>query len=86
MVPENKKATPLEGGYSTKIGGMWNLKHEISSPNFYQILIKIELKCDTAMDLKNFYNHINMCLNAMTRILEYLLPYYQTKKRQSEFE
>ena len=35
MVPANKKAPPLEGGNSTKIGGMWTLKHDIISPKFY---------------------------------------------------
>ena len=66
MVLDNKKASPLEGGHSTKIGGMWTLKHEISSPKFYEFLIKIYLKGDTDMDLKNFYNHINMCLNTQS--------------------
>ena len=36
----NKRAPPLEGGHFTKIGGMWNFKHEISSPKFYELLIK----------------------------------------------
>ena len=36
----NKKATPSEGGYSTKFGGMWTFKHEIISPKFYELLIK----------------------------------------------
>ena len=40
MVPNNKRAPPLEGGHSTKISGMWTLKHDISSPKFYGILIK----------------------------------------------
>ena len=31
-VPTNKKSPQLEGGRSTKIGGMWNIKHEIRSP------------------------------------------------------
>ena len=52
MVLDNKRASPLEGGNSTKIGGMWTLKHEISTPKFYEILIKIELKGGTAMELK----------------------------------
>ena len=39
--PANKRSPPLEGGYSTKISGMWNLKHDISSPKFYELLIKI---------------------------------------------
>ena len=43
-VPYNRRDTPLEGGDSTKIGGMWILKHDISSPKFYELLIKTELK------------------------------------------
>ena len=39
-VPANKKATPLEGGNSMKIGGMCTLKHEIRSPKFYELIIK----------------------------------------------
>ena len=68
MIPSNRRSPPLEGGHSTKIGGMWTLKHEIISPKFYELLIKTELKGDTDLDLKNFYNHTNMCLNAVTRI------------------
>ena len=34
-VPDDKKASPLEGGHSMKIGVMWNLNHEIKSPKFY---------------------------------------------------
>ena len=37
----NKKAPPLEGGIYKNIGGMWTLKHEISSPRFHELLIKI---------------------------------------------
>ena len=40
VVLANKKAPPLEGGYSRRIGGMWNIKHEISSPKPYELLIK----------------------------------------------
>ena len=53
LVPDNRRSPPLEGGHSTKIGGMWTLKHEISLLKFYQILIKTELKVDTALDIKN---------------------------------
>ena len=66
VVPYNKKSPPLECGHSTKIGGMWTLKHDISLPKFYELLIKAELKGDTAMDLKNFYNHNKMCLHVVT--------------------
>ena len=50
------------------IGGMWTLKHEINSPKFYDLFINIELKNDTSLDLNNFYNHTNMCLNEVTRV------------------
>ena len=40
VVLANMTDTPLEGGHSIKIGGMWNLKHEISSTKFYKIIIK----------------------------------------------
>ena len=40
MVPDNKRDPPLDGRHSTKIGGMWTLKHEISSPKFFELLIK----------------------------------------------
>ena len=39
-VQTNRRAPPLEGGISENIGGMWTLKHEISSPRFYDLLIK----------------------------------------------
>ena len=39
VVPANKKSPSLEGGNSTKIGGMWNLKHEIVSQKLYGLLI-----------------------------------------------
>ena len=42
------------------------------SPKLYELLIKTELKGDTAMDLNNFFNHIKMCLNAVTRIETHL--------------
>ena len=66
MVPANSTNPTLDGGHSTKIGGIWTLKHEISSPKFYELLINTELKGDTVMYLKNFYNHIKMYLNAVT--------------------
>ena len=33
VILTNNKAPTLEGGNSIKIGGMWNIKHEIRSPN-----------------------------------------------------
>ena len=85
VVLDNIRALPLDREHSTKIGGMWTLKDEISSPKFYELLIKTELKGDTAMDLKNFYNHIKSCLNAVTTLREEILPSYQSIKRHSEF-
>ena len=38
------------------------------------------------MDLKNLYNYINMCVNAVTRLLEELIPSYQSIKRKSDSE
>ena len=65
---------------------MWTPKHVISSHKFYEIIINTELKGYTAMDLKNFYKHIKMCLNEVTRLREDLIPAYQSIKRHSEFE
>ena len=86
LVSANRRAPPLEGGHSIKICGMWTLKHEISSSKFYELLVKTELKVSTDLYLKNFYNHINMCLNEVTRLREYLLTGYQSIKIHSEFE
>ena len=35
-----RKAPPLEGGHSHKIGGMGTLKRDISSSKFYEIFLK----------------------------------------------
>ena len=77
VVQTNRRDPPLKGGHSNNIGGMWTLKHEIISPKFYELLINKELKVDTALDLKNFFNHINMSLNVVTRLREYLLTDHQ---------
>ena len=37
VLPANKRAPPLEGSQFKKIGGMWSLKHEISSPKILLI-------------------------------------------------
>ena len=55
VVPTNRRSPPLDGRKYTKIGGMWTLKHEIRSTNFYKLLIRKELKGDTSLDLNNFY-------------------------------
>ena len=39
----NMKVPLLEGGHYQKIGAMWTLKHEISSPKFYEIFVEIKL-------------------------------------------
>ena len=69
VVPTIRRDPPLEGGHFTKIGSMWTLKHDIRSPKLYELLIKTELKGDTDLDLKNFFNHIKMCLNVVTRLI-----------------
>ena len=86
VVPANTRAPKMEGGNCKKKGFTWNIKHEISSPKFYEPLIKKGLKRDTALDLKNFYNKIKMCLNLVTIIQEEPLPDYQSIKRHFEFE
>ena len=53
---------------------------------FYEILIKTKLKFDTALYLKNLYNDINMCINAVNKILEDLITAYHYIKINSEFE
>ena len=85
LAPDNRRYPTLYGGQSTKNGGMRNLKHDISSPKFNKILIKTELKVDTYLELKDFYNHIKMCINAVNRIREDLLLGYHSIKRNSEF-
>ena len=54
VLPSTIRDQTLNGGHSTKNGGMWTLKHDISLPKLYELLINIELKLDTAMDLKSF--------------------------------
>ena len=68
VVLANKRYPPLEDVNYTKVGGMWTLKHEIISPKLYELLIWTELEGETDMNLKNFYNHIKMCLNEVNRI------------------
>ena len=80
LVLDNRRANPLDGGYFTKIGGMWTIKHEIRSPKLYELLIKTELKGDTALYLEKIYNHIKMCLNVVNRLQEVLLHCYQSIK------
>ena len=63
VVPANRRASTLDSGNSTKQCGMWNLKHKINAPELHKILIKIELKSDTAIYLMNLYNHTNIGLN-----------------------
>ena len=65
---------------------MWTLKHDISSPKFYELLIKTVIKVNTDLDLNNFYNHIKVCINEVTRLQEDLLPAYHPIKIHSDFE
>ena len=73
VVPDNNKSPPLEVVHYIKYG-MWNIKHEIISPKIFELLIKTEIKLGIALYLKDLYNHINMCINAVTILQEYLLP------------
>ena len=80
VVLDKRRSLPLDSGTSTKNNVMWTLKNEIISPKLYELLIKIELIADIDMDLKNFYNHVNMCLNALNILLEIIsswLPVHQ---------
>ena len=86
IVPDKKKDTPLEGGHSTKISAMWNLKHEIRSPKFYELLIKTELKRENYLELNNFYNYIKMYINKVARIQKDILPAYYYINKHSECE
>ena len=52
----------------------------------YEILVNTELKGDTDLDLKNFYNHIKMSLDAVSRLIEDLCPGYQSIKRHPKVE
>ena len=83
-VPDNSRDPPLDIEYSKNNGCMYNIKHKISLPKFYELLIKTEHKGDTDMDIQN--NHIKMCLNTVTRLWNELLPAYKPIKRLSEFE
>ena len=63
VVHGNRKVPPLEGENYQKIGGMWTLKHDISSQKLYELIIKTDIKGYTDIDTKCFYNHTNMCIN-----------------------
>ena len=85
MVHTNRKVIPLEGGNYQKIGWMWTLKHGISYSKLFEILVKTVLKGDTNNYLKDFYNHINICLNALTRLKYNLISTYHKIKQHSDF-
>ena len=65
MLHTNRRVTPIEGGCYQKIGEIWTLKHDISAPKLYELLINNNMKEKTVLDINNFYNHIKMCLNAV---------------------
>ena len=85
MVHTNRKVPPLEGVNSHKIGVMYTLKHDISSPKSYELVIKTKLKGYTDMYLKNFYNHISICFNLVTRLINDLIPACWKIKRHFYF-
>ena len=68
VVLNKNKDPPLEDVHYMTIGGVWNIKHDISSPKFYELFIKAELKRDTTLDPNIFYNLIKICLNAVIRL------------------
>ena len=39
VIPDDRRSPQLDGGHSTKIGGIWTIKHEIISPKFYELLV-----------------------------------------------
>ena len=86
LVPDNNKAPPPEGRTYTEIGVICNIEHDMISPKWYELLIKTQLKGNTALDLNNFHKQLKVCLNAVNRLREYLLTYYQSIKRHSQFE
>ena len=53
VVLSNRRDTLFNGGKSTKIGGMCTMKHDIISPKFYEILIQIDIKGYTDLDLRS---------------------------------
>ena len=75
----------MVGGQSTKIGVMRTRTHYFSSSRFYELLVNTNITGDTSMDLKKFYNHINIFLNTVTRLLEDLLTSYHSIKSHPEF-
>ena len=79
VVLANRRDPPLDGEHYTKISGMWTLKYDIRSPKLYELLINKELKGYTDLYLNNFYNHIQMCLNEVTRLENtfFWLPFHQ---------
>ena len=44
VVPTNRRSPPLDDVHNTRIGGMWTLNHDISSPKLYELIFKTELK------------------------------------------
>ena len=68
VLPYNNKSPPLVGVNPIKLCGMWNIKHDNSASNLYEFIIKTKIKMETALVLNAFYNNINICINAVTRI------------------
>ena len=86
VVPDKNKAQTLEGWNYKELEACVISNMRSDNRKFYELLIKTKLKVDTDLDLKNFYNDINMSLNAVTKILEDLLTAYHYIKINSEFE
>ena len=55
VVTDNRRAPPLDGGNSTKIGFVWNLKHDIILPKIYELLVNTKLKGSTSHENETNY-------------------------------
>ena len=81
----NRKSPPLEVCHSHKSSGMWNIKHEIISPKFYGIFIKKYLKGENDINLKKFYNTVNICPNVVAKLQEDILTSYKRTYKKEIF-
>ena len=60
--------TTVAGGSSTKYGYLWTLKHDISLPKFYELLINTELNETLLWKSRTSTTTYNMCLIMVTRL------------------
>ena len=86
VVHTKRKVSLLEDGHSKQLFVLCNLKHEINWPKLYEFLISTKLKGETALDTKNLYNHIKMCLNVATIRRQNIIHEYQKIKSNFGFD